>query len=210
MEAKVLNISGQETGRVVSLPEGIFGIEPNTHAMYLDVKQILANRRQGTHKAKQKSEVSGSTRKLKRQKGTGGARAGSIKSPLFRGGARVFGPVPRDYSFKLNKKVKQLARKSALAQKALDNAIVVIEDFSFEAPKTKQFTAICSSLNILDKKSLFMLNEPDNFIYLSSRNLPKQMVVNASSINTYDIMNANTLVISESSIEVLNKMFKLS
>lgn len=210
MEAKVLNISGQETGRVVSLPEGIFGIEPNTHAMYLDVKQILANRRQGTHKAKQKSEVSGSTRKLKRQKGTGGARAGSIKSPLFRGGARVFGPVPRDYSFKLNKKVKQLARKSALAQKALDNAIVVIEDFSFEAPKTKQFTAICSSLNILDKKSLFMLNEPDNFIYLSSRNLPKQMVVNASSINTYDIMNANTLVISESSLEVLNKMFKLS
>ncbi|MBR7067477.1 MAG: 50S ribosomal protein L4 [Bacteroidales bacterium] len=210
MEAKVLNISGQETGRVVSLPEGIFGIEPNTHAMYLDVKQILANRRQGTHKAKQKSEVSGSTRKLKRQKGTGGARAGSIKSPLFRGGARVFGPVPRDYSFKLNKKVKQLARKSALAQKALDNAIVVIEDFSFEAPKTKQFTAICSSLNILDKKSLFMLNEPDNFIYLSSRNLPKQMVVNVSSINTYDIMNANTLVISESSIEVLNKMFKLS
>lgn len=210
MEAKVLNISGQETGRVVSLPEGIFGIEPNTHAMYLDVKQILANRRQGTHKAKQKSEVSGSTRKLKRQKGTGGARAGSIKSPLFRGGARVFGPVPRDYSFKLNKKVKQLARKSALAQKALDNAIVVIEDFSFEASKTKQFTAICSSLNILDKKSLFMLNEPDNFIYLSSRNLPKQMVVNASSINTYDIMNANTLVISESSIEVLNKMFKLS
>lgn len=210
MEAKVLNISGQETGRVVTLPEGIFGIEPNTHAMYLDVKQILANRRQGTHKAKQKSEVSGSTRKLKRQKGTGGARAGSIKSPLFRGGARVFGPVPRDYSFKLNKKVKQLARKSALAQKALDNAIVVIEDFSFEAPKTKQFTAICSSLNILDKKSLFMLNEPDNFIYLSSRNLPKQMVVNASSINTYDIMNANTIVISESSVEVLNKMFKLS
>lgn len=210
MEAKVLNISGQETGRVVTLPEGIFGIEPNTHAMYLDVKQILANRRQGTHKAKQKSEVSGSTRKLKRQKGTGGARAGSIKSPLFRGGARVFGPVPRDYSFKLNKKVKQLARKSALAQKALDNAIVVIEDFSFEAPKTKQFTAICSNLNILDKKSLFMLNEPDNFIYLSSRNLPKQMVVNASSINTYDIMNANTIVISESSVEVLNKMFKLS
>lgn len=210
MEAKVLNISGQETGRVVTLPKEIFGIEPNTHAMYLDVKQILANRRQGTHKAKQKSEVSGSTRKLKRQKGTGGARAGSIKSPLFRGGARVFGPVPRDYSFKLNKKVKQLARKSALAQKALDNAIVVIEDFSFEAPKTKQFTAICSSLNILDKKSLFMLNEPDNFIYLSSRNLPKQMVVNASSINTYDIMNANTIVISESSVEVLNKMFKLS
>lgn len=210
MEAKVLSISGQETGRVVTLPEGIFGIEPNTHAMYLDVKQILAGRRQGTHKAKQKSEVSGSTRKLKRQKGTGGARAGSIKSPLFRGGARVFGPVPRDYSFKLNKKVKQLARKSALAQKALDNAIVVIEDFSFEAPKTKQFTAICSSLNILDKKSLFMLNEPDNFIYLSSRNLPKQMVVNASSINTYDIMNAHTVVISESSVEVLNKMFKLS
>lgn len=210
MEVNVLNISGQETGRKVTLEDGVFAIEPNNHVMYLDVKQILANRRQGTHKALQKSEVSGSTRKLKRQKGTGTARSGSIKSPLFRGGARVFGPVPRDYSFKLNKKVKQLARMSALAQKAKDNAIVVIEDFSFDSPKTKQFTAICNNLKISDKKSLFLLNEPNNYIYLSSRNLQKQTVVNTTSINTYDIMNANTIVISESSVDVLNKMFKVS
>lgn len=210
MEVNVLNISGQETGRKVTLEDGVFAIEPNNHVMYLDVKQILANRRQGTHKALQKSEVSGSTRKLKRQKGTGTARSGSIKSPLFRGGARVFGPVPRDYSFKLNKKVKQLARMSALAQKAKDNAIVVIEDFTFDSPKTKQFTAICNNLKISDKKSLFLLNEPNNYIYLSSRNLQKQTVVNTTSINTYDIMNANAIVISESSVDVLNKMFKVS
>lgn len=210
MEINVLNISGQETGRKVTLDDAIFGIEPNTHVMYLDVKQILANRRQGTHKAKQKSEVSGSTRKLKRQKGTGTARSGSIKSPLFRGGARVFGPVPRLYGFKMNKKVKQLARMSALAQKAKDNAIVVIEDFTFDNAKTKQFLAICDNLKISDKKSLFLLNEPNNYIYLSSRNLQRQSVVNTTSINTYDVMNANTLVISESSLDVLNRMFIVS
>lgn len=208
MEVNVLNISGQETGRKVNLEDGVFAIEPNNHVMYLDVKQILANRHQGTHKAKQKSEVSGSTRKLKRQKGTGTARSGSIKSPIFRGGARVFGPVPRDYSFKLNKKVKQLARMSALAQKALNNAILVIEDFSFDSAKTKQFTSICNNLKLSDKKSLFLLNEPNNYIYLSARNLQRQTVVNVTSINTYDLMNANTIVISESSVDVLNKMFK--
>lgn len=208
MEVNVLKISGEETGRKVTLDDSIFGIEPNTHVMYLDVKQILAGRRAGTHKSKQKSEVSGSTRKLKRQKGTGTARSGSIKTPLFRGGGRVFGPVPRDYSFKLNKKVKQLARKSALAQKAIDNAIVVVEDFNFDQPKTKQFVEICNNLKLSDKKSLFLLNQPNYYIYLSARNLQKQNIVNVSSINTYDIMNAKAIVISESSVDVLNKMFK--
>lgn len=210
MEIKVLNISGEETGRVIELHDSIFGIEPNDHAIYLDVKQILANRRQGTHKSKGRSEISGSTRKLKRQKGTGTARSGSIKSPLFRGGGRVFGPVPRDYSFKLNKKVKRLARKSALAYKARENAIVVVEDFSMEAPKTKEFIAICKNLNVADKKTLFVLNQPDNNIYLSSRNLQRKKVVNASSINTYELLNAATLVLSEGSIEVINRMFKVS
>lgn len=210
MEIKVLNISGQETGRMIQLEDSIFAIEPNDHAIYLDVKQIMANNRQGTHKAKQRNEVSGSTRKLKRQKGTGTARAGSIKSPLFRGGGRVFGPVPRDYSFKLNKKVKQLARKSVLAYKAKENAIVVVEDFNFDAPKTKQFLSICNNLKVADKKTLFVLSETNKNIYLSSRNLQQYKVVNASSINTYEVMNANALVISESSVDVLNKMFKVS
>ena len=210
MEIKVLNISGQETGRMIQLDDSIFTIEPNDHAIYLDVKQILANGRQGTHKAKQRNEVSGSTRKLKKQKGTGTARAGSIKSPLFRGGGRVFGPVPRDYSFKLNKKVKQLARKSALAYKVKDNAIVVVEDFNFDTPKTKQSLSICNNLKVADKKTLFVLGDVNKNISLSSRNLEKCKVVNASSINTYEVLNAKALVLSESSVDVLNKLFKVS
>ncbi|MEY1638599.1 50S ribosomal protein L4 [Tenuifilum osseticum] len=210
MEIKVLNIQGQETGRTIQLEDSIFGIEPNDHAIYLDVKQILANRRQGTHKSKQRNEVSGSTRKLKRQKGTGTARAGSIKSPLFRGGGRIFGPVPRDYSFKLNKKVKQLARKSALAYKVKENALLVIEDFNLDTPKTKEFLNICKNLNVADKKTLFLLGEPNKNIYLSSRNLQKQTAAIASSVNTYDILNANMLVLTESSVDALNKMFKVS
>ncbi len=210
MEIKVLNISGQETGRMIQLDDAIFTIEPNDHAIYLDVKQILANGRQGTHKSKQRNEVSGSTRKLKKQKGTGTARAGSIKSPLFRGGGRVFGPVPRDYSFKLNKKVKQLARKSALAYKVKDNAIVVVEDFNFDTPKTKQFLQICNNLKVTDKKTLFLLGDINKNISLSSRNLQQCKVVEVSSINTYDVLNAKALVLSESSVDVLNKLFKVS
>jgi len=210
MEVKVLDIAGKETGRKIDLDDSIFAIEPNDHAIYLDVKQYLNNQRQGTSKSKERNEISGSTRKLKRQKGTGTARAGSIKSPLFRGGGRVFGPRPRDYESKLNKKVKQLARKSALAQKALDNEILVIEDFNFEAPKTKEFISLCTNLNISDKKSLFVLGEPNKSIYLSSRNLQRQKVVLASSLNTYEILDANTLVLVESSVDILHKMFKVS
>lgn len=209
MEISVLNILGKDTGRKVVLSDEIFGVLPNDHAIYLDVKQYLANQRQGTHKSKERNEVSGSTRKLKKQKGTGTARAGSIKSPLFRGGGRVFGPEPRDYSFKLNKKLKQLARKSALSYKAKNNSIMVLEDFSFEAPKTKEFISICKNLNLVDKKSLFVISEPNKNIYLSSRNLERNKVSTASSVNTYEIMNAGTLVLVESSVDVLNKMFKL-
>ncbi|HNS29102.1 MAG TPA: 50S ribosomal protein L4 [Tenuifilaceae bacterium] len=210
MEINVLNIEGKETGRKVELKEEIFGIQPNDHAIYLDVKQYLANQRQGTHKSKERNEVSGSTRKLKRQKGTGTARSGSIKSPLFRGGGRVFGPQPRDYSFKLNKKLKQLARKSALTYKAKNNSILVLEDFNVETPKTKEIVNICQNLNLIDKKSVFVLGEPNKNIYLSSRNLQKQKVLIASSINTYEIMNANALVLVESSIDVLNRMFHIA
>ncbi len=210
MEVKVLNIAGKETGRKIELNDSIFAIEPNDHAIYLDVKQYLNNQRQGTSKSKERNEISGSTRKLKRQKGTGTARAGSIKSPLFRGGGRVFGPRPRDYDSKLNKKVKQLARKSALAHKILDNKILVIEDFNFDTPKTKEFISICTNLNIGDKKSLFVLSEPNKNIYLSSRNLQRQKVVLASSLNTYEVLDANTLVLVESSVDVLHKMFKVS
>jgi large subunit ribosomal protein L4 len=210
MEINVLNTTGKETGRKVELNDEIFGIQPSDHAIYLDVKQYLANQRQGTHKSKERGEVSGSTRKIKRQKGTGTARAGSIKSPLFRGGGRVFGPQPRDYSFKLNKKLKQLARKSALTYKAKSNSILVLEDFNIESPKTKEITNICQNLNLTNKKSVFVLSEPNKNIYLSSRNLQKQKVVTASSINTYEIMNAGTLVLVESSIDVLNKMFKIA
>lgn len=203
MEIAVYNKEGKETGRKVTLDESIFGLEPNDHAIYLDVKQYLANQRQGTHKSKERSEIRASTKKLKRQKGTGGARAGSISSPVFVGGGRVFGPRPHDYNFKLNKKVKQLARLSALSFKAKENNIVVLEDFSFEAPKTKQFVQLNKNLQILDKKSLYILNEPNKNIYLSSRNLKGSKVVNILSLNTYDIMNASIVVISESTINAL-------
>lgn len=203
MEVAVYNLEGKDTGRKVNLDDSIFGLTPNDHAIYLDVKQYLANQRQGTHKAKGRSEIMASTKKIKRQKGTGGARAGSLNSPLFVGGGRSFGPYPRDYSFKLNKKVKQLARLSALAHKAAQNNIVVLEDFSFETPKTKQFVQINKNLQIQDKKSLYILNEPNKNIYLSSRNLTGSKVVNLSSLNTYDIVNASVLVFSESTINAL-------
>jgi large subunit ribosomal protein L4 len=203
MEVAVINKEGQETGRKVELSESIFGIDPNDHAIYLDVKQYLANQRQGTHKTKDRWEISLSTRKIKRQKGTGGARAGSLKSPVFIGGGRAFGPEPRDYSFKLNKKVKQLARLSALAYKAKANNVVVVEDFSLEAPKTKEFVQINKNLKIDDKKSLFVLTEQNKTIYLSSRNLKGKQVVTLSNLNTYDIMNASVLVFMESTINLL-------
>ncbi|MBU2651881.1 MAG: 50S ribosomal protein L4 [Bacteroidetes bacterium] len=206
MELEVYKISGEKTDRKVELNDSIFGITPNDHAIYLDAKQYMANQRQGTHSSKEKSTVSGSTRKLKRQKGTGTARFGSIKSPLFRGGARIFGPQPRDYSFKLNKKLKRLARCSALSYKAKDNNIVVLEDFSFEAPKTKDYISMLSKFNVIDKKTLLVLHEVDNNVILSSRNLKKAKVVQANSLNTYDILNANNLLISESSIKEIEKI----
>jgi len=209
MEIKVLNTAGQETGRTVTLDEQIFGIEPNDHAIYLDVKQILANKRQGTHSSKERAEVSGSTRKIKKQKGTGTARAGSIKSPVFRGGGRVFGPRPRSYDFKLNKKVKALARKSALTYKALEEAIVVIEDFSFETPKTREMVQISNNLKINDKKSLFVLPEENKNIYLSSRNLQAVSVITASELNTYQILNAKKVVVLESSVSKIEELFKI-
>jgi large subunit ribosomal protein L4 len=205
MEVKVLNIAGKETGRKIELSDSIFAIEPNDHAIYLDVKQYLNNQRQGTSKSKERNEISGSTRKLKRQKGTGTARAGSIKSPLFVGGGRAFGPQPRDYSFKLNKKVKQLARLSALSHKAKSNNILVVEDFVFETPKTKEFVQINKNLKIDEKKSLYILSEQNKTIYLSSRNLAGKKVVTLSDLNTYDIMNASVLVFMESSIDALQK-----
>ena len=207
MELNVINIEGKETGKKVALSDLIFGVEPNDHAIYLDVKQYLANQRQGTHKAKERGEVSGSTRKIKRQKGTGTARAGSIKSPVFRGGGRVFGPRPRDYGFKLNKKVKQLARKSALSYKAKDNGIIVLEDFNFESPKTKEFVAIQNNLKINDKKSLFVLTEVNKNIYLSSRNLKGVKVVTASELTTYDILNASSVVLLEGSLDKIEGVF---
>jgi large subunit ribosomal protein L4 len=209
MEIKVLNKAGQETGRTVTLDEQIFGIEPNDHAIYLDVKQILANKRQGTHSAKERGEVSGSTRKLKKQKGTGTARAGSVKSPVFRGGGRVFGPRPRNYDFKLNKKVKALARKSALSYKALEEAILVIEDFNFETPKTREMVQISNNLKINDKKSLFVLPEENKNIYLSSRNLQAVSVITASELNTYQILNAKKVVVLESSVSKIEELFKI-
>ncbi len=209
MELSVLNIEGKETGRTVELNDRIFGIEPNDHAIYLDVKQYMANKRQGTHKAKERSEVIGSTRKIKKQKGTGTARAGDIKSPLFRGGGTTFGPRPRSYDFKLNKKVKQLARKSALSYKALEKNIVVLEDFNLEAPKTKEIVTIKSNLQIADKKSLFVLPAENNNIYLSSRNLQDVSVVTASELNTYQILNANTIILFEGSVKKIEEVFKL-
>ncbi len=205
MELAVFNKTGKETGRKVELMDTIFSIEPNDHAIYLDVKQHLANKRQGTHKSKERNEISGSTRKLKKQKGTGGARAGSIKNPLFTGGGRVFGPQPRDYSFKLNKKVKQLARKSALTYKARNNEIMVLEDFSLEAPKTRDYVSILANLNIDGKKSLVVLNEPNKNIYLSSRNLSGTRVVTTSELTTYDILNSTSLVFFESSLDNIQK-----
>ena len=205
MELAVYNKEGKDTGRTVSLDDAIFGIEPNDHAIYLDVKQYLANQRQGTHKAKERWEIARSTRKIKRQKGTGGARAGSLKSPVFVGGGRIFGPLPRDYSFKLNKKVKQLARLSALSYKAKNQGIVVLEDSQMETPKTKEFVEMQKNLQIADKKSLFVFAEPNNHIYLSSRNLQKTKVVTLSGLNTYNIMDASVLVFSESSINVLQQ-----
>jgi large subunit ribosomal protein L4 len=209
MEIKVLNTAGQETGRTVTLDEQIFGIEPNDHAIYLDVKQILANKRQGTSCSKERADVSGSTRKIKKQKGTGTARAGSIKSPVFRGGGRVFGPRPRNYDFKLNKKVKSLARKSALTYKALEEAILVIEDFSFESPKTREMVQISNNLKINDKKSLFVLPEENKNIYLSSRNLQAVSVITASELNTYQILNAKKVVVLESSVSKIEELFKI-
>ena len=206
MEVSVLNINGENTGRTVTLDESIFGIEPNEHVVYMDVRQYLANQRQGTHKSKERSEISGSTRKLGRQKGGGGARRGDINSPLLVGGARVFGPKPRDYHFKLNKKVKQLARKSALSQKAIENAIIVVEDFAFEAPSTKAFVKVLNKLNVSEKKQLFVLPSSNKFVYLSARNLKRTQVAIASNINTYGIMNSDVLVISEGSLEIISKI----
>ncbi|UKT62880.1 50S ribosomal protein L4 [Pedobacter mucosus] len=207
MEVKVLNISGKETGAKVQLPESVFGIEPNDHAIYLDVKQYLANQRQGTHKSKQRNEISGSTRKLYKQKGTGGARAGSIKSPLFNGGGRVFGPQPRDYSFKLNKKLKVLARKSALAYKAKDNNVVILEDFNFDTVKTKSYISLIAALNVGNEKTLLVLPTQNNNIYLSSRNVQKTKVITADQLNTYDVLNAGVLVLTADSIKTLEEAF---
>ena len=204
MELNVLNIKGQETGRKVTLNESIFGIEPNDHVIYLDVKRYLADQRQGTAKAKERSEHAGSTRKLGRQKGGGGARHGDINSPLLRGGGRVFGPRPRDYRFKLNKKVIALARKSALAYKAQENAIIVVEDFDFEAPKTKDFVAVAKNLNIEGKKLLMVLPEANKNVYLSARNLQKAECIIASNVNTYKVLNADVMVITEKSLESIN------
>ena len=205
MEVNIVNVSGKETGAKVQLSDSIFGIEPNDHAIYLDVKQFLANQRQGTHKAKQRNEIAGSTRKLYKQKGTGGARAGSVKSPLFNGGGRVFGPQPRDYSFKLNKKLKSLARKSALSYKAQDNNIVVVEDFSFDAVKTKSYVQFVADLNVTDVKTLLVLGAANNNVYLSSRNLKKTKVITADQLNTYDVLNAGKLLLTAGALKTLEE-----
>jgi len=207
MEVKVINISGKETGAKVQLSDAIFAVEPNDHAIYLDVKQYLANQRQGTHKSKQRNEIAGSTRKLYKQKGTGGARAGSIKSPLFNGGGRVFGPQPRDYSFKLNKKLKSLARKSALTYKAIDNNIVVLEAFTFDTIKTANYVKIVADLKLTDAKTLLVLPAGNNNVYLSSRNLKKAKVVTAAELNTYDVLNAGTLLLTTETVKTLEEAF---
>jgi large subunit ribosomal protein L4 len=205
MEVNVLNVSGKETGAKVQLSDSIFGIEPNDHAIYLDVKQFLANQRQGTHKSKQRNEIAGSTRKLYKQKGTGGARAGSVKSPLFNGGGRVFGPQPRDYSFKLNKKLKALARKSALSYKAKDNNVVVLEDFNFDSIKTKNYIQMVADLNVTDVRTLLVLATADNNVYLSSRNLKKAKVITADQLNTYDVLNAGKLLLTAGAVKTLEE-----
>ncbi|TRO65688.1 50S ribosomal protein L4 [Christiangramia sabulilitoris] len=201
MEVAVLDTKGKETGRKAQLSDSVFAIEPNEHAVYLDVKQYLANQRQGTHKAKERAEISGSTRKIKKQKGTGTARAGSIKSPIFKGGGRVFGPRPRNYGFKLNKNLKRLARKSALSIKANDKAIMVVEDFSFDTPKTKNFMEVLKALGIESKKSLIVLGDSNKNVYLSSRNLKTSEVINSSELSTYKILNAKSIVFLEGSLE---------
>lgn len=206
MELTILNNKGTKTKRTASLNDAIYGIEPNEHAIYLDVKQFLANQRQGTHKAKQRNEIHGSTRKLHRQKGTGGSRKGDIKSPIFRGGGRIFGPQPRDYSFKLNKKVKQLARISALSDKAKNNAITVLEDFKFETPKTKNYAELLSNLELSNKKTLLVVNQEDKNIALAARNIQSAKVTSANSLNTYDIVNANILILAESSLKTLENI----
>ena len=208
MKVAVVDKNGKDTGRKVELSKEVFGIEPNNHAVYLDVKQYLANQRQGTHKAKERAEITGSTRKIKRQKGTGTARAGSIKSPVFKGGGRIFGPRPRNYGFKLNKNLKRLARKSALSMKATDKAIVVVEDFQMEAPKTKEFTSVLNSLGLDGKKSLIVLGDSNKNVYLSSRNLKGTDVVTNSELSTYKIMNANSLVLFEGSLEGIETNLK--
>jgi large subunit ribosomal protein L4 len=205
MEVKVLDINGKETGRTITLSDSVFAIEPNNHAVYLDVKQYLANQRQGTHKAKERAEVAGSTRKIKKQKGTGTARAGSVKNPLFKGGGTVFGPRPRSYSFKLNKSLKRLARKSAFSIKAKEANIVVLEDFNFEAPNTKNFINVLKALGLENKKSLFVLGESNKNVYLSSRNLKASNVVTSSELSTYAILNANNLVLLEGSLELIEE-----
>lgn len=209
MELVVYKFTGEATDRKIVLKDEIFGIEPNDHAIYLDVKQIQANQRQGTHKSKERSEISGSTRKLKRQKGTGGARAGDINSPVFVGGGRVFGPRPRTYGFKLNKKTKRLARLSALTHKAVSNSVMVIEDFSMEAPKTKTYAEFLKRFSLQDKKTLLVVAEPNNSVILSARNLRNAKVVNASDLNTYDILNANNLVFVESSLQSLDQLYSI-
>ncbi len=206
MELTVYSTAGKETGKKILLQDTVFGVEPNDHAIYLDVKQYLANQRQGTHKSKQRNEVAGSTRKLKRQKGTGGARSGNIKSPLFPGGGRIFGPVPRDYSFKLNKKLKQLARRSALSYKVKGEAITVVEDFNIETPKTKTFIAMMNDLKLTDRKILVVLPESNHNIILSARNLQNVKVIPVAQLNTYDVMNASRVLMAEGAVNVINEM----
>ncbi|MEQ9439490.1 MAG: 50S ribosomal protein L4 [Cyclobacteriaceae bacterium] len=207
MEVAIKNIQGEETGRSVTLQDSIFGVEPNDHAIYLDVKQYMANQRQGTHKAKERAEIAGSTKKIKRQKGTGTARAGSIKSPVFRGGGRIFGPRPRNYGFKLNKKVKQLARKSALTYKASDAQITILEAFDFDAPKTKSYMSLLNSLSLQEGKSLLVLDGVQKNVYLSARNLPNTKVVTADKLSTYEILDAQHLIMSEKAVEALEGIF---
>ena len=207
MELAVYKITGDKTTKKVELSDSIFAIEPNDNAIYLDVKQIMANKRQGSHSTKERNAVSGSRRKIKRQKGTGTARAGDIKSPIFRGGGRAFGPHPRDYNFKLNKKLKRIARKSALTYKAKDNNIFILEDFDFDSPKTKNYIEFLNRFNLADSKTLLILKETKENIYLSSRNVKKTKIAKASSINTYDILNANSLLISESSLKEIEELF---
>lgn len=206
MKIDIVNIKGESVGRSIELPENIFGIEPNDHAIYLNVKQFLANQRQGTHKSKERNEVAGSTRKLHKQKGTGGSRKGDIKNPLYRGGGRIFGPRPRNYNVFLNKKLKDLARRSAMSYKATEGQIMIVEDFSFDTPKTKEFLSILKALKLDNSKVLFVTNELDKNVYLSSRNLRKSKVTEVSNLNTYDVLNANTLIISEKSIEKLSQV----